>query len=133
MKINTNQFGEVEFDESMIISFKDGILGFENYKKYLLINSGSDFFLWLTSIDEPELVFPLFSTRVLMEEYPFEEGFEAFGIVKLDPDPLKITVNLRAPVYINQDEKSGFQKILDEDELPIDYILFKENQVDEQC
>ena len=62
-----------------------------------------------------------------MEEYRQQEGFEAFGIVKLDPDPLKITVNMKAPVYINQKEKTGFQKILDEDELPIDYILFKEN------
>lgn len=127
MKINTNQFGEIEFDESMIIRFKDGILGFENYKKFLLINSGNDLFLWLTSIDEPELVFPLCGIRVLMEEYPEVKGFEAFGIVKLDPDPLKISVNLKAPVYINQEEKTGFQKILDEDELPIDYILFKEN------
>ncbi|MCU7497127.1 MAG: flagellar assembly protein FliW, partial [Ignavibacteria bacterium] len=126
MKINTNQFGEVEFDESMIIHFKDGILGFENYKKYLLINSGSELFLWLTSIDEPEIVFPLCGVMMLMEEYPQQKGFEPFGIVKLDKDPLKITVNLKAPVYINQNEKTGFQKILDEDELPIDYILFKE-------
>ncbi|MEI7812250.1 MAG: flagellar assembly protein FliW [Ignavibacteria bacterium] len=127
MKITTGQFGEIEFDESMLIEFKDGIIGFEEYKKYLLINSGDELFLWLTSVDEPEIVFPLCSIRILMEEYPqFNDG-EAFGIVMLNQDPLKITINLKSPVYINQDEKSGFQKILDEDDRPIDYILFKEN------
>lgn len=127
MKIETNQFGEIEFDEQMIIKFKDGIVGFEAYKQYLLINSGSDLILWLNSVEEPELVFPVCGVRVLMEDYPQTEGFEAFGIVKLDPDPLKITINLRAPVYINQQEKSGFQKILDDEKFPVDYTLFKEN------
>ncbi|MGE5680010.1 MAG: flagellar assembly protein FliW [Bacillota bacterium] len=127
MKITTNQFGEIEFDESMLIEFRDGIIGFEELKKFLLINSGDELLLWLTSIDEPEIVFPLCSVRILMDDYPEEKESEAFGIVKLDPDPLKITINLKAPVYINQEKKSGFQKILDEDNLPIDYILFKEN------
>jgi flagellar assembly factor FliW len=127
MKIYTNQFGEIEFDENMLIEFKDCIIGFEEYKKYLLINSGEELIMWLTSVDEPEIVFPLCSIRILMDEYPEESGSEPFGIVKLDPDPLKITINLKAPVYIDQDKKSGFQKILDEDNLPIDYILFTEN------
>lgn len=127
MKINNSQFGEIEFGEDMIIEFKNGVLGFEEYKKYLLINSGNELILWLTCVEEPELVFPLCTVRLLMEDYPEVAESEAFGIVKLDPDPLKITINLKAPVYINQEKKSGFQKILDDDNLPIDYILFKEN------
>ncbi len=128
MKIKNLQFGEIEFDESMIIEFKDGLIGFENYKKYLLINSGNDeMFLWLTSIDEPELVFPLFGIRMIEEEFPQDENLEAFGIVKLNSDPAQITINLKAPVYLNQNEKTGFQKILDEEKYPVNYNLFKEN------
>lgn len=126
MKLKNSQFGEIEYDENLVVSFSEGIIGFEQYRRYLLINSGDELFLWLTSIDEPEIIFPLFGIRVLMDEFKQIDNYEAFGIVKLDQDPSKITINLKAPVYIDQNEKRGFQKILDEDELPIDYILFKE-------
>lgn len=127
MKIRNVQFGEIEFDESMIIEFKEGIIGFENYKKFVLINVDDGIFFWLTCIDEPEIVFPLFATRLIMEDYPQVEGYESFGIVKLNQNPGKITINLKAPVCIDQDKKDGYQKILDDDQFPIDYILFKEN------
>jgi len=37
MIIKNEQFGEVEFDESSIIDFPEGLLGFEDLKKFLLI------------------------------------------------------------------------------------------------
>lgn len=127
MKITNVRFGEIEFDDNMIINFEDGIIGFESYKRYVLINLDDGIFLWLTSIDEPDLIFPIFAARLLMEEFPQEENYEAFGIVRLNQDPRKIIINLKAPIYINQDKKIGHHKILDEDKYPIDYILFKEN------
>ena len=81
--------------------------------------------MWLTSIEEPEIVFPLFAVNVIYNNYPKEEGFEAFGIVKLDREPENITVNLKSPVYINEKSKSGFQRIIDADSYPINYKLFK--------
>lgn len=127
MKITTKQFGEIEFSEDMLIKFENGIIGFENYRNYLLINTGDDFFLWLTSVDEPEIVFPLFSANALMDEFPLEKNCEPFCIVTLNKDPRKITANLKSPVYICQEEKKGFQKILDEEEYAVDYTLFIEN------
>lgn len=124
MKISSFQFGDIEIEENRIITFKDGIIGFEHLKKYILLNDGNPLFLWLISIDEPETVFPLFGVKVLTDEYPFKDDFEAFGIVKLDKAIENITINLRAPVYINTDAKTGFQKILDDDKLPLDYKLF---------
>jgi flagellar assembly factor FliW len=129
MKITTKQFGEIEFEDSKTIEFEEGIIGFENFKKYLLVNSGDELFLWLTSVDEPEIVFPLISIGVLVDDYKYkgkEEG-ELFGIVTLNKDPLKITVNLKAPVCISKDNKRGSQKILDNDLYPIDYNLFAES------
>ena len=127
MKIKTKQFGEIEVDEKLIINFKDGILGFEELKKYVLLTEENGIFFWLTSLEEPEIVFPLFPLRVLDKSYPQEKEFEAFGIVNLDKEPSKININLKAPVYINQVNKSGFQKIIDSDKFPIEYSLFVEN------
>lgn len=126
MKITTSQFGEVEFTEDKVITFDSGILGFEDLKKYLFIKADDSIFYWLNSIDSPDIAFPMFGVRVIDEKYPQEESHEAFGIVIMNPDPLKITVNLKAPVYINQEAKSGFQKIIDTDVYPVYYNLFVE-------
>lgn len=127
MKINTYQFGEIEFEESMVMQFEDGIIGFENLKKYLLVSQEDGLFYWLTSVDEPEIVFPLFPARLIFGDYPEVDNFEAFGIVRLDKDPANVTINLKAPVYINQEKLNGYQKIYDNDKYPIDYHLFVEN------
>lgn len=126
MKITTQQFGEIEFTEDKVISFESGLLGFEDFKKYLFIKTDDSVFYWLTSIENPGIAFPLFGVRVLDEKFPQTDEHEAFGIVILNPDPLKITVNLKAPVYINQEAKSGFQKIIDTDVYPVYYNLFVE-------
>lgn len=127
MKINTYQFGEIEFDESMIMQFDDGIIGFENLKKYVLVSQEDGLFYWLTSVNEPEIVFPLFPVRLILNDYAEVENFEAFGIVRLDKDPANVTINLKAPVFLNQEGKVGYQKIFDNDKYPIDYHLFVEN------
>jgi flagellar assembly factor FliW len=126
MKITTSQFGEVEFTDDKVITFESGIFGFEEQKKYLFIKTDDSLFYWLNSIDNPDIAFPMFGVRVIDENYPQEESHEAFGIVIMNPDPLKITVNLKAPIYINQETKSGFQKIIDTDVYPVYYNLFVE-------
>ncbi|MCL4550648.1 MAG: flagellar assembly protein FliW [Bacteroidetes bacterium] len=126
MKLKTYRFGEIEFPEDKIITFEKGLFGFEELKKYLFIKPDDSLFYWLNSIDNPDIAFPMFGMRVIDERYPQEENFEAFGIVVLNADPKKITVNLKAPVYINQEDKKGVQKILDSDKYQIDYNLFTE-------
>ncbi len=126
MKINTLQFGELEYDEKLVLNFPDGILGFEKLKEYLLIKMDDDIFYWLTSVDKPDIVFPLIGIRLIDSEYMEQPETEAFGIVKLDKDPENITVNLKAPVYINHENKEGFQTILDDNKYPLSYKLFVE-------
>ncbi len=127
MKIKTLQFGELEYQNEQILKFEKGIFGFEELKKFLLIKKEDELFYWLNSIEEPELAFPLIGIRMIDDEYPQKENYEAFGIVKFDKDPAKITVNLLAPVYISQNEKAGYQTILDnENGYPVEYPLFKQ-------
>lgn len=127
MKINTYQFGEIEFNEENIIVFEHGLFGFENKIKYLLVRTEDELFHWLNSVEEPELCFPLVGARVIDENYPEVDNHEAFGIVTMNEDPLKTTINLKAPVFIDQNNKKGFQKILDDDSYSINFNLFKEN------
>ncbi|MBK7104409.1 MAG: flagellar assembly protein FliW [Ignavibacteriae bacterium] len=127
MKIQNKQFGEIEYKEDSILKFKEGILGFEELKNFILINEKDSFFSWLTSVDQPEIIFPLFPIELLQEEFSKENNFEPYGIVRLDKQPENITINLKAPVFIDHNEKIGFQKISENEELPLDYPLFVNN------
>ncbi len=126
MKIQTHQFGELDFEENLILDFPSGLFGFEQLKKFVLIKIEEELFYWLNSIEQPEIAFPLFGVSVVDENYPTEKNGEAFGIVTLNRDPMQITINLKAPVYINQNEKLGFQKIIDKENYPVNYHLFVE-------
>lgn len=124
MKIKTFQFGEIKYSQEKVINFESGLFGFESLKKFLFIKPDDNLFYWLNSIESPDIAFPMFGVRVLDENFPQEENHEAFGIVVLNANPLDITVNLKAPVYINQNTKAGFQKIIDSDNYPVNYNLF---------
>jgi len=127
MKLLNKQFGEIEFEEEAIIKFEEGILGFEELKEYLLFSETDGYFFWLISVNEPEIIFPLFSLKLLQEEYSDEEKLEPYGIVKLDKEPENISVNLKAPVFIDHSEKIGYQKIIDNENYQVNYPLFVNN------
>lgn len=126
MKIITKQFGEFEFTDEQVITFNNKIFGFENLSKFVLIKTDDELFYWLNSVEQPEICFPLVGLRIIDEKYPVQDDHEAFGIVTLNQNPLLITVNMKAPVYINQNTKTGFQKTLDSDEYLLNFNLFTE-------
>jgi flagellar assembly factor FliW len=127
MQIETFQFGTVHFNEENILKFKSGLFGFEELKNFLLIKPDDDnIFYWLYSVEKPGIGFPLIGLNVIYENYPAEEKSAAFGIVTMNQDPLKVTVNSKAPVYINQDDRTGFQKIVEDEKYIVHYNLFVE-------
>jgi flagellar assembly factor FliW len=126
MKLQTEQFGEIEYAEENVINIEKGLFGFEDLTRYLLVQTENTLFYWLNAIDEPTIAFPMVGINVLDDTYPQEENCEPFGIVTMDPDPLKITVNTKAPLYIDQENKVGRQKILDRDKYSVNYKLFVE-------
>jgi len=126
MELKTIQFGNLEYNEDNVLVFEKGLYGFEELKNFLLIKRDDDLFFYLNSIEEPEIAFPLIGVRIIDDEYPQEDDYEAFAIVKFNKDPKKITVNLKAPVYISQGKKSGYQTIIEDEKYPVEFPLFKE-------
>ncbi|NMB81454.1 MAG: flagellar assembly protein FliW [Ignavibacteria bacterium] len=126
MKINTQKFGEIEFPDDLVINFNEGPFGFEELKKFVLIKPDDSAFYWLNSVEKPEIAFALFGLRIIDENYPQIDNHEAFGIVTLNSDPLKVTINMRAPIFINQDNKTAYQTIFDKDNYSLYYNLFTE-------
>ena len=62
MKLNTRIFGEVEIEDSKIISFPNGIIGFPDLKRFTLMHDeeqGTNTIKWLQSVEEPGFAMPV--------------------------------------------------------------------------
>ena len=58
MFIDTTRFGEIEVDDTKIVTFTRGLLGFSQFKQYVLFQTSKDsYFYWLQSIETPDLAF----------------------------------------------------------------------------
>lgn len=142
MKAATRLFGEIEIDESKIITFEDGIIGFPDMKKFTLIfdeeKEGRPSISWLQSMDEPEIAFPVMDPLFVCETYNpsvEEELLKNLGTIKEDnlyvlvtvtvPQNIKeLAVNLKAPIAINTDTRKASQIIV-EDDLPVRYRIYE--------
>lgn len=142
MKAATRLFGEIEIDESKIITFEDGIIGFPDMKKFTLIfdeeKEGRPFISWLQSMDEPEIAFPVMDPLFVCETYNpsvEDELLKNLGTIKEDnlyvlvtvtvPQNIKeLAVNLKAPIVINTDTRKASQIIV-EDDLPVRYRIYE--------
>ena len=124
--INTKPFGSIEITDEQIISFPDGILGFDYIKKFALLDEKDSPFLWLQAYDEPDLAFVLISPLEFLEEYSLvisqvdldevgaksPEDLLVFAIVTIPPEnPSSMTANLQGPIIINPNERKGKQAI----------------------
>lgn len=142
MKINTRDFGCVEADEKDIITFVKPILGFEDYRHFIMlyddeIGSG---FAWLQSVEEQQLCFVMANPALLGKEYAPripEDCLEALGgevtekwlMSVIGSDISAATVNLKSPVVFNMNKFVGAQVVC-EDDLPIKYGLFSGKESD---
>src|ERR1043166_6198078 len=97
MEVQTSRFGPVEVDESRIINFPRGILGFPRYKSYVLIQPEADAtFYWLQSVEAADLAFVVTDPLLFVPDYQIplrEETRAELGIADLDEANVLVIVN----------------------------------------
>ena len=129
MNLLTKHFGEIEFDDDGILSFEAGLPGFEKARRFLLIDGTEEqsAFKWLQCIDEPMLAFAVVNPFLIKKDYDFEvndevvdslgisneEDVSVYSILVVPEDLSKISMNLKAPVIINNKNNKAAQIILD--------------------
>lgn len=126
MKLNTSRFGEIEVNEEEIITFSDGLFGFEDIKKYIIFQMEEDNpLMWMQSIEEGSLAFIIIRPFEFNPNYSLQlsdndveelgltspDDSDIFGIVVVPEDPSKMTANLQGPIVINRILKKGKQVI----------------------
>ena len=142
MKLTTRIFGEVEIDDSRIISFPSGIIGFPDLTRFTLMydeEKGTDTIKWLQSIDEPTFAMPVMDPLIVCPDYKPEVDVnitEDVGDLQNDdllvlvtvtvPHDLKqMTVNLMGPFIINVKDKKAVQTIIDNDDYPVKFPIYE--------
>ncbi|MGE7836033.1 flagellar assembly protein FliW [Viridibacillus arvi] len=131
MKIETKFLGSVEIEEESILTFEEGIPGFENSTKFVLLPLEKESpFVILQSIQQVEVGFVVAFPFLFKKDYAFdisksdkkaiqvksESDIITYSIVTLK-DPFEdSTLNLLAPVLINIKEKLGKQIVLNDNE-----------------
>ena len=147
MFIETTHFGKIEIGEADILNFEEGIIGFEDVKKFGLIDSEDTEspFKWIQAIDKPELAFALVDPFKIKRDYDFDlkdEDVESLGvkdasevmvfsIVVVPEDIKKMSMNLKAPLIINRTNNKAAQIILDTDKYTVRHFILDELQKQE--
>lgn len=144
MLVETKYFGEIDLDEKKIVTFDDGMMGFENYKKYAILydieKEQQNAISWLQSVEEAELAFPVINPFLVDENYDptvNNEYLEALGAFENEdlvvlltvtvPERIeKITANFKAPIIINAATGKGCQVIVENPEYKIKQEIYEE-------
>lgn len=134
MNLQTVYFGEIQYEESDLVYFPEGLYGFCHLKYYLPISLDKEdgMFLSLQSTEEPDISFVIVNPFLIYREYAPElapEDLEKLSLTNSDDASyylicvikeifLESTVDLRCPIVVNPATRKALQVILDNSSYP---------------
>lgn len=139
MTIHTSRFGVITVTAEDVIQFPEGLLGFNELHKFVLLDDPADeIFAWLQSCQEPGIAFPLLEPELFASNYKVQltkhdmeilglkstEGIRSFSIITIPADPTQMTANLKAPIVINVATRVARQCVLQDNSLAIREPIF---------
>jgi len=128
MKVNTLRFGEIDIADEKILTFAHGIPPFDECTRYTLINSEETApFLWLQSLDDPELALSVINPFRLFPDYapavsddvletigdPPHQDILVLTVSVITKDYEKMFTNLVSPILINPHNNQARQIIME--------------------
>jgi flagellar assembly factor FliW len=149
MKIESKPYGEIEIDSSKVVTLKGGLFGFEGKDKFVIVGKEEERpFEWLQSVGQPDLAFVIVQPQYIRADYTLSllpedyrdieadssEDIITYAIVVVPENPDNMTVNLKGPIVINQDNLLGKQVINQVEEYKVRHRVLDElesNEVEE--
>lgn len=126
MRVKTKAYGEIDVDERQKVHFPAGLLGFEKFEDYVLLDSPQKPFFYLQSMDVPDLAFILIDPFLFRPDYSIDVSDESLGeigvskpeealvfsIVTVPQEGGSATANLMGPLIVNKANRLGMQAVL---------------------
>ena len=134
--LKSTRFGDVELPDEAVVEFPSGLIGLRGHRYALLPHGPDGVFVWLHSMEDPDLALPITRPWGFFPNYEVElSDSEAERIGVSDPAEADVYVtvraaeeaenfsaNLRAPIIIANGR--GFQVINEADDAPVRAPLF---------
>ena len=127
MQIQSSRFGWMSIDDSRVMTFPRGLLGFPNHHRFALIQTNPEnYFFWLQSIDDANLAFVVTDPTTFFKDYAVPVREEVSTELQLaDPTAVQVfticnkvgdwlTGNLLGPIVINAENRLATQVVLTE-------------------
>lgn len=139
MHVQTTRFGDVEYTPEDVLEFKEGLLGFLQLRKFVILDDPNDeIFAWLQSCESPDIAFPVLEPEIFASEMPItipkpeyeslglksSDGTKLFCIITIPADPTQMTANMKAPILINTKARIARQCVLQDNSLAIREPVF---------
>ena len=142
MEYITKLFGTIDVDDSKVITFPEGLLGFPEMKRFALMfdseKSEATGLNFLVSLDEPAFMMPVVPAVAVKPDYSPQISAEVEkAIGELTEDNVLIlvtmtipsnitemTVNLNAPIIINADTGKAAQSVVENEGYDIKYPIY---------
>ena len=139
MRINTTRFGELEVNNDDILTFNEGILGFENLKQFFIVDPGDQtLILWLQSADDASTAFPIIEPKIFKPDYTIKllpselnslgldnlGGASVYTILTIPKTVTDMSANLKAPIIINNKKKIARQIVLQDSKLEVKLEMY---------
>ena len=135
MEIQTTRFGKVDIEADDVLNFPTGMLGLESCREWVLLaDAQNDALGWLQSTSRAEVALAVVSPRRFVPDYQvrvsrselvplaLDNIKDAKVLVVVGKNEESITLNLKAPLVINLDQRVGRQ-VVTNGENPIQYEL----------
>jgi flagellar assembly factor FliW len=135
MRVTTTRFGRIEVAAGDVIRFASGLPGLEDCREWaLLADAGNDALGWLQSTTRGDVALAVVSPRRFVPDYqvriPRSELVPldivdvrvAQVVVVVGRNGTTLTLNLKAPIVINLEARTGRQ-VVASGELPLQYEL----------
>lgn len=142
MLINTMYFGEVEVDENSIINFEEGVPGFEDVKRFVLLNTNEedDSFKILQAVDNTHPAFAVVNPFEVKADYEItiddttkesllienEKQIAVCSVVTIPDKITRMTANLMAPIVINTTNNKARQMIMNNSDYTTQHFILDE-------
>lgn len=139
MNIKTKFLGEVEIEQSEILTFENGLPGFQEFTKFILLGLDADLpIALLQSTEKEQIGFVVGYPFAFKHDYAFDLSEEdkeqlqledesevaSYTVLTLKENFADSTINLMAPIVINTKQKIGKQIVLqDSEKYPLRYKI----------
>jgi flagellar assembly factor FliW len=143
MQLETSRFGTIDIDPEKVITFTQPIIGFQEYRRFVLMPASDDGSVhWLQSTESGDLAFLLMNPRLVLPDYAVRlaepelaelavtgvDELEIFTLLVVPDNQNQVRTNLKAPILINLKHRLGRQQVMDRSDYPIQYFLAQAQQ-----